>query len=215
MYAIKCTISGEEAVISKLNQVSRIPTAKLVQALNHWRFALSNEIAKSLTYGPLHVRRKDLYRSAADRSNLIVVEKDAKTVVVKFGKTLISYAYSHEFGGKDGSGYVESKGGGYLAIPLSGWRKTSKGTTAKPLPLGSYKLKGQAKTNTRIVPLKSGDGFMVLSNPRTKKESPVPLFILKKRIKVPKRQWFREAVERALPSFSKIVAQSRGEFFDY
>lgn len=203
MYSINASVSGKEEVLAKLSEIGQVPMGKLKAALNNWRFSLSNEIANSVTYSPLKKRTGALLKSAGNRKNIIVVEKDKNTLVVKFDKTLISYAYAHE------SGDTVKPKGKFLAIPLRGWRQLSD-TSGKPLPLGSYKKKGSKETSTFLVRSGFSEGYTVYWKRR--RERPIPIYLLRKKVDLPKRAWFEEAVIRALPSLRKIILRSQGMY---
>jgi hypothetical protein len=202
MYTITAKFSGKEEVLAALNELGTIPVKKVKAALNNWRYSLSNEIAKSVTYSPLKRRSGALLRSAADRRNITVVERDQNTLVVQFEKTLISYAYAHE------AGTLIKPKGKFLAIPLRGKGQPTD-ASGKPLPLGSYReQENEKKGSTFLARSKSGGGYTVLW--KRSGQKPLPIYLLRSQVQLPKRAWFEEAVIRAIPSLRSIITKYQG-----
>lgn len=192
MFIIKFGLTGKEQIHAGLSKLVDVPRNKVKGALNKWRLSLSNEIISGLSGKTLKRRTGDLFKSAADRGNLTVVEVGSNLFIVKFKQTLISYAYAHE----EGATLTPSKSK-FLAIPLrSGAGKS------RPKPLSSYK-------DTFIRKAKSGtDGYTVYEKSPSGKV--IPIFLLRKKVKLPKRPWFLDAVERAIPSLKNIIEKAGG-----
>jgi len=192
VFVIKYDLKGKDAFAAAIPGMLLLPRNKVKGALNKWRLSLSNQIVSSLSNKTLRKRTGDLFRSAADRSALTIVETGSDTFTVKFKNTLISYAYAHETGAT-----ITPKTSKFLAIPLK-----SVSGSARPKPLSSYK-------NTFIRKSRFGaDGYTVYEKMASGRA--VPIFILRKKAVLPKRPWFAEAVERAIPSLRKIIEKSGG-----
>jgi len=113
--------------------------------------------------------------------------------VLRVGVHGVPYAAIHEMGG-----VVKAKSGKWLTIPLEG-AKTAVGVT-----------RGKARSfkNTFFLKTKSGNLF-IMQNPKKKGKAPIPLFLLRKSVVIPRRSYVLRGTQERIGQ----VLQRIGEVF--
>lgn len=160
----------------------------LGQVVNRWRFALVAALNKELSGGTLKVRSGQL------RSDIKVqnVWRRGESFGVDIAATL-PYARIHENENAD-ERVIRPKKAKYLTVPIP-----HNYPGAHPMPLRDYPL---GTTYAKKSP-SGNDSYTVFH--RVTPSKSVPIYRLVKEVKIPRRPYLSNAIERALPKLPEIV----------
>lgn len=189
---IKITI--KDGVTKKLKDAEKKLPQALMRAMEDTLGIIETQAKMNVTTGGvsgLHVRTGHLRRSITHEGP----KKQGNRIIGKIGATA-PYAPVHEFGAT-----ITPKKTKFLAIPL-GPAKTAAGAARAPGP--------RHYSNTFI--RKSKAGKLIIFQKLGKKRI-IPLFVLVKRVVVPKRPWLLPAINKSVPRIMKAIMRRIDQVF--
>jgi phage gpG-like protein len=114
---------------------------------------------------------------------IVSKERDSVKLVLMSG---VPYARIHETGGT-----IKARAGHYLTVPFPA-----------AMPAAGMVYPARSFKNTFVV--RSRVGNLIIMQQKGKNKV-IPLFLLKKQVKIPKRQWASKAVEKAIPNLYRRI----------
>ena len=190
MYIIETKVSSAEQIAVDIAKYGSITVKNLRAALKNWTKDLAVEARNELQGRTLNKRSGKMLSDVGRAGSFTIVEVSPDVYVIRYKDTIVPYAAIHQSGG-----IIRPKSGKFLAIPLT--------PTSSKKPITSFR-------NTFLRKSKTADGYTVFQ--RIDKYRAVPIFILRKQVKIPKRPWFTNTVTKAEPKLYERLKQVTGEY---
>ena len=183
----------KDTVTAKLKDAEKKLPVALMKAMDESLIIVKGQARRNVMTGGaagLHVRTGHLHRSIAHEGP----RKKGRRIVGAVGSD-IPYAPVHEFGGT-----ITPKRTKFLTIPLP----------AAKTPAGAGRGGARSFPNTFVRRSKAGK-LMIFQ--KIGKKRIIPLFVLTKRVVVPKRPWLLPAVKMSVPRITKAITRRIKEAF--
>lgn len=210
--AVKLTLEfpGVVPVLESVGtDASKSLTRGMERVVNSWKKEIRAAVKAGFKRTPIHAKRRGLNFEKSFQGTTFPTRKSKKFSFNPAGFLYAKAAFAESF--EEGDTITAGRRRKYLAIALRGAKKLK--LDYKETGRGGYGKRSaveEASANygpLRPVPTKSGDIILAASadrvasaglKPRGRKRNFVPLFLLVKRVKVPKRLSFIRFAQRAL-----------------
>lgn len=183
----------KDTVTKKLKDAEKKLPGALMKAMDESLTIVQGQAKRNVLTGGsagLHVRTGHLHRSIGREGP----GKRGRKIIGAVGSD-IPYAPIHEFGGT-----ITPKRANFLTIPLG----------AAKTPAGAGRGRARDFPNTFVRRSKAGKLiiFQKISRNRI-----IPLFLLVKSVRIPKRPWLKPAVEKNMSKIERIINRRIKEIF--